>query len=324
MISIIEKYKQLDPQCRKQCKILIKHLERDPKVISMVRELKPQNDKEKIYAQCLGIKSIPILKLLENRKLYKYLFCYNTKEESPHGNFYMIDQITSGDHVCLLSGWISFVDVKVPIVCKYYKSIKRTIEHEVSCYRKLRAMGCEIPWMSSSYKLLGESVLLVERLHTIDSTDIPENIGIDVLKQLQHLHTFGVHCDLKPGNIMVRRRDYECYVDDPKTCCKYVIIDHGGTAIEKLENGYRRFTWNPKFTSQEKGIKNQIATPINDFIELGYTMCFLDNNKNNTMKKFDHRKDFNGKIKKYMDIVLALDHKNIPDDIYSNLIKVLQ
>jgi hypothetical protein len=322
MSSIIEKYKQLDVECRKQCKSLIKHLERDSRVLSVVRELRPQNEKEKIYATCLGIKSIPILKLLENRKLYKHLYCYNTKKGSPHGNFYIIDQITSGDHVCLLSGWISFADAKVPAVCKYYKSVKRTINYEMNCYKKLRDTGADVPWMTSSYMLLGEPVLIVERLNILDETDKPEQVGIDVLKQLRYLHTFGVHSDLKPGNIMCRRRDYECYVDNPETCLKYLIIDHGGTAIDKLEHGYRRFTWNPKFTSQEKGARNQVTTPVNDFLELGYTMNFLS--QINKMRKFDHRKDFHGKIKNYMNIVLHLDSKNISNDIYDKLIEVLQ
>lgn len=296
-------------------------------MLTAARSMKPNNDKERKYALCLAIKNTPTLKILENKRIYKALFCYNTKKDSPHGKFHFIDQITSGDHVCLISGYIVFGDAKIPAVCKYYKSGKKTIDHEINCYKRLAMTGCEIPWMSSSYKLLGDRVMIVERLHPIDTTDKPEDIGIDVLKQLQALHTFGVHCDLKNANIMSRLAQYECYVADPDNCFKYMIIDHGGTAIDRLGKGYHRRIWNPRFTSQTKGEKDQVTGPYNDFLELGFTMTYLEAvKKGKNMKKFDHRKEFFGKIRKYMDELMKYKENpfDLPKDIHMKLVTILQ
>jgi len=325
-MSLRDKYKQLEPECRRQIKALLKYFDKDPKILASARSLKPRDEKERRYALALAIKNMPLLALLENKHIYKSLYCYNTKEGSPHGKFHFIDQITSGDHVCLISGYIAYGDTKVPAVCKYYKGSKRTIDYEINCYKRLAETGCEIPWMSSSYRLLGERVMIVERLHTIDTTDKPAALGIDVLKQLQYLHTFGVHCDLKPGNIMVRRSGYECYVADPEKCLKYMIIDHGGTAIERFGKGFKRFIWNPKFTSQLKGEKDQVTGPYYDFLELGYTMTWLDADRRKVnMKKFNHRTTHRGKFKQYMNELDKYkdDPFTLPDDIYARLINIL-
>lgn len=328
-MSIRDKYKQLDPECRKQLKLLAKHFEKEPKLLSSVKELRPRDDKERKYALYLAIKNLPMMDILNNKALYKYLYCYNTKKDSPNGDFKFIDQITAGDHVCLISGYVTLGErkTKIPAVCKYYKSTKRDIDYEINCYKRLAATGCEIPWMSGSYNLLGHKVMIIERLHSIDKTDRPEDIGKDVLKQLEYLHTFGVHCDLKPGNIMVRRGDYTSYVSDPNNCYKYMIIDHGGTAIEPLGRGYRRFIWNPRFTSTIKGEKNQVCSAYNDFLELGYTMNWLDaDRKGVDTKKYDHRKEFHGRFRKYMAVLEEYKDNqfDLPKDIYHRLLMALE
>lgn len=324
-MSLRDRYYALDTPCRKQCRALFKILDRDPKLLSAMKEFKPSGEKDRKYAGCLAIKAMSLLDLLNNKRLYKALYCYNTKPGAPYGNFQFIDQITSDDHVCLISGFITFKDVKVPMVMKYYRSPKRTIDYEIGCYKMIAEAGCEIPWMSGSYQLLGERVMIMERLYSIDESDKPEAIGIDVLKQLKLAHKLGVHNDLKPPNIMVRRRDHEVYVGERKDAFKYLIIDWGGMAREKLGAGYRRFIWNPKFTSQTKGEKNQVTGPFYDFLELGYTMGYLDGTRRGK-KRFDHRKEFTGKFKRYMDEVRKYesDPFNFPEDLYERLVSILE
>lgn len=317
-----EQFFALDKFCQQQCKTLAKLLERNSRYVALGKESSEKDE----YAHYLRVRKLSLIYLLELKHLYSSLYCYHLKGDAvPYGHFRFIDQLTSGDHVCLMAGYIEYGDVKIPAVCKYYKSSKRGIDYEIQCYKRLAETGCEIPWMSSSYHLLGEKVMVIERLSEINDSDIPELLGIDILKQLQYLHTFGVHCDLKPGNIMVRRKGFECYVQDPKNCYKYMIIDHGGTATKKLGHGYRRFIWNPKFTSQTKGEPDQICTYINDLLELGYTINFLDQ-KRKGKKRFDHRREYiNPRIKQYMDIVHSLQPKEaIPADIHLRLISVLQ
>lgn len=324
-MSLRDRYYELSAPCRKQCRILLKLLERDAKLRSAVKEYKPRDEKERKYAGCLAIKAMPLLELLQDRRLYKALYCYNTKEGAPYGDFHFVDQIASGDHVCLVSGYVTFKDVKVPMVMKYYRSAKRTIDYEINCYKMIAETGCQIPWVSGSYQLLGERVMIMERLYSIDESDRPEAIGSDVLKQLKFAHRLGVHNDLKPPNIMVRRRGYEVYVGERKDALKYLIIDWGGMAREKLGPGYRRFIWNPKFTSQLKGGRNQVTGPFYDFLELGYTMNYLDGIRRGK-KRFDHRKEFSGRFKRYMDELKKYesDPFNLPEDIYERLTAILE
>ena len=131
----------------------------------------------------------------------------------------------------------------------------------------------------------------MEKLQKLNSSDDPYMVGAHVIRQLQFLHTFGVHCDIKPGNIM-------------KKGSLYYLIDYGGVAKEKMGGGYRRWIWTPKWTSQRSHQKQQVCTAYNDFVELGFTMRHIQIWKKEEetcdVNKREIRTAFGGRLADYM------------------------
>ncbi len=199
---------------------------------------------------------------------YKLLNCYTNKH---NGQTIKITKIlTTHKHTVVLIG--KYKDKEV--IIKYYKSDKKDTMYEIGIYKKLKKMGCELPWYSSKFMFMGSRVLVMEKLEKINSNDSIYSIGKAVVNQLSYLHQFGIHNDIKPDNIM-KKKVNETY--------KYFLIDYGGIATEKLKYGYCRWIWTASWTCQPKGQHDQVSTPKNDFIELAYTLNYIHNkcNKDN-------------------------------------------
>lgn len=238
-------------------------------------------------------------------KWYPYVTCYDDR-----GHQIRLEKcISRGRHVFVLLGRR---DNDLPVVIKWYQSSKRDTLYEINIYKRLRRKGCETPWFSSSYHFWDFPVLVMEKLNPLTKDDNEFQMAIDVLQQLKTLNQFGVHNDIKPGNIMKR-----LVHGQPK----YLMIDHGGVATKKLAYGYKRWIWSPKWTSQKPHVENQLTTAKNDFLELGYTMKTMQNWRTGDNKI---RGGFSGKLAKYMDAVDRINPRNIPAEIHDHLINILQ
>ncbi len=173
-----------------------------------------------------------------------------------------------------------------PVVVKWYQSDERTIEQETSVYDRLDRLGAPTPWFSGSYtfeNVWRTPVLVLEQLRKLDERDDACAMGVQLLEQLRVLHQFGLHNDIKPGNVMVRDADA-----DADHARRYFLIDHGGVAERALAYGRERRIWTQKFASQpmlewrrdtrtqreyQAHARHQISTAAHDLIELGYTLA---------------------------------------------------
>lgn len=156
----------------------------------------------------------------------------------------------------------------------------------------------------------------MEELDPLDAKDDPYQVGIAILIQLQYLHQFAVHSGIKPDNIMKRYRS--------STDLSYFLIDFGGTTTERLGYGYRRWLHSPEWTSQNRHVKNQITTPKNDFLELGFTMKSLSHWKSSGPDVHRARTDFTGRLKRYMKAVSDMSPRDsFKEENYEKLIRIL-
>ena len=273
--------------------------------------------------------------VLENEALYPDFPCINPHD--PQYKFYLEKMLVGRERVVVLQCYLKHEKGEtMPAICKYYRSEERSIDYELECYSKLRKLGCPVPWFSSNFTFMGQRVLIMQSLlpcrHKLDCkggkcagcTDWVR-LALDVLDQLKYLHQFGVHCDLKPDNIMMVPENP--YGKHPKLPYRYVIIDYGGTAVKKTSGGYYRFTRNPKFTSQPKDAKDRhYCTPWHDLIELGYVCNYFDlrsrygpKNSKNLKTDFEHPT-----LKRYMEYVKSLDLNKLPDNVIKMCKKILK
>lgn len=196
------------------------------------------------------------------------------------------------------------------LVVKWYTSGERKTFYEIEVYLKLKEKGCPLPYFSCNYEFWGEPVLVMEKLLPLKRKE--EDIflmGIHVLEQLEYLHSFAIHCDIKPENVMKKMDNNGIY---------YFLIDYGGVALEPLKYGYKRWIWSKYWTSQEPHVKKQVVTARHDFKELCYTMNYLSGNQVS-----NYRKDFTGRLKDFMSRVKRVDKTNVRSKDYKELIKIL-
>lgn len=244
--------------------------------------------------------------------LIRYMNCYSPDDVTVSLN----RVIKSSQHAVVLEGKLSNRDV----IVKWYQSKKRDCTYEAEIYQRMKDAGANTPWFSSKFMFWDKPVLVIERLQPLDHYDNPQKLGIHILKQLKFLHKFAVHCDIKPGNIM-KRVSY----DNGKMFTSYILIDYGGVSTEKLEHGYRRWIWSPKYTSQPSHQRDQIATAVNDFVELGYTLRILQNwKKNHGKNEGDFKKGYRGRMSKYVERVEKVNPKEVKDTDYDDLIAILK
>ncbi|QIN54309.1 putative protein kinase [Cedratvirus kamchatka] len=238
--------------------------------------------------------------LMEEPYLSYLPACHTSRDKK----LYLEKPFSSGKHVRLLRV------KKEPLVVKWYQSGERNASYEIEVYLKLKSLGCPIPYFSCSYEFWGHPVLVMEKLEKLGKREDVYKLGRQVLEQLRYLHSFAIHCDIKPDNIMKKISN--------SSSSEYYLIDYGGVSQEKLEYGYRRWIWSKYWTSQEPHKKKQIATGRHDFKELAYTMNYLKNRGD-----INYRKDFKGRLKTFMERVKKVDKTKIRSRDYEDLIKIL-
>ena len=311
--SIVAYYDSLPDPLKDQLKVLENRFRDDSDIKPVAQALYQQYGKK--HRHHPHIKSIifrvAMLKVISpdylfNKKYFQHVYAYDDK-----GHVVTFDKImTTGRHVVLLLGRLPN---GIQVVVKWYQSHKRDTQYEIDIYKKLRGIGTPMPWFSSSYKFWNAPVLVMEKLEAIDASDNEYEVGKQVLEQLPYLHSFGVHNDLKPGNILARH--------NPDGSKIYFVIDYGGVATERLGKMYKRWIWSPKWTSQISHKPNQQTSSFYDAVELGYTMKSIANFR--TGEK-EIREGFRGTLAKYMNRVAKIDKVGLCEKDYHDLISVLK
>lgn len=185
---------------------------------------------------------------------------------------------------------------RTPLVIKlYYNEYRRkSTSYENESYKLL---GFPEPCVSINYRIWDCPVLVMEKLERIAKNDNPYEVARQVLSQLKKVHKIGVHCDIKPLNIMRKGE-------------KYLLIDFGGFTYKKKADGYYRFTWSDKWTSQPRESTGcRVTYPKNDLLELAFTVRTLEMNRDGEVysrTKDSYRTGFVGKLLNYVEFVKAL------------------
>lgn len=308
----VEFYKHLPKVLKVQLAEIAKYFEDDDKLDRLADKIYDRTKKDRRNHRSIEkiVFRLAMLKGLCSDYFIREKWFPTVKAYDHRGHSVRLEKMISvGRHVYVVLG---INDNEDPVVMKWYQSQNRNTEFEISIYQRLRRNNCITPWFSSSYKFWDFPVLVMEKLTPLDKDDDPYQVGVAVMQQLRYIHDFGIHNDIKPGNIMKRM------VDGNPT---YLIIDHGGVTTERLGYGYRRWIWSPKWTSQTPHTRNQVTTPKNDFIELGFTMKTL---QNMTTKEKEIRSGFKGRLSAFMDRVHKVDKKHIKESDYDDLIYILK
>lgn len=259
------------------------------------------------------LKVKPVMKMLRT-SYFSTLRCYtlNGSETIELKNI-----IQRGEHVRVMEG--KSYPSGTTVVVKWYESGKKNVMSEIQAYKRMKELGATVPNFSSGFQLWNRPVLVMEKLYPIGPNDDEFEMARQVLPQLQILHRFAVHNDLKPGNVMKNSRG------------DYLVIDYGGIATTKFQHGFRRAIWSPYWCSQISRGRDQITTAKNDFIELGYTMKTLQNHRVGIMGRIrlgqkgndPIRTGFTGKLRLYMDYVEQINERNILPQDYQNIMNIL-
>jgi len=155
---------------------------------------------------------------------------------------------------------------KMSVVIKWVDSLMDYPSREGEMWTKFAETGAQTPSFWTTFQLFGYTVFVIEELQPIDRSDDFVELAVQILDQLQNLHTFGCHADLKPQNIMKK--------DD-----KFYLIDMGSISTECRGYGYTRFTFTPHFTSQIDHAR-QIITAKYDLLELGFVLNWMSYDEN--------------------------------------------
>ena len=296
--------------------------------------------------------AIPTQEVLLNKDIYDSVFCYHFHPKRP--NVFLTNKIAKHRHSIIMEGFIDNKDStdesepkKIPVIVKFFEHGSHDVSAEIKVYEDLRNRKCSTPWFARNYEFWGESVLVMQKLELLDTSCDEYKVGVDVLNQLKCLHTFGVHSDIKPSNIMY---------DEIKNI--NYIIDHGGVSRKKYGYGYLRHTWTHGWTSQKvRPVDDQdrplpqITTAYHDLKELGFTLrgiqiakekesrlSNVDNSSNDSDDDLAHgrirlsmkdgidnpQKGFTGKLNKYMDRVTKINRtEKITPEVYQELIDIL-
>lgn len=255
----------------------------------------------KTFGSCSNILQVAVFNSFSSRELFSqeetFLCCYHFLKNKtlPLGKILSI-----GKNVILR------YTINERLIIKWFRKNSLTTSYEIDIYNKLKSLGCSLPYFSSKYRFWNDPVLILERMEELTEKDDYVKLGVHVLEQLEYLHTFGVHNDIKPNNILRLNN-------------RYYLIDYGGVACRPFKNGYLRWNWSSRWTSQKIHGRKQVTTPRNDFFELGYTMNALEHS---LRRDFEVRNDFSPKLQKYMDYVRSL--RVITRKTYRDLKTILQ
>lgn len=324
---MVEQYELLPGNLKSQLDNIYRSFIDNEKVQKRYRQYIKKNsglkkkDQRKYFKMSI-LETMSTMEILQP-KWYPFISCYSEHENSHHGSIQLLKLIKTGKHACVIEGLLEYTlgkSAKVmhkPVIIKWYQSAKRNITYECDAYKKLEELGCPVPWFSTCYQAWNSPVLVMEKLANLSPNDDECIMGIHVIDQLRYLHTFAVHCDIKPQNIMKRKTE---------NGNEYLLIDFGGISRDRLGDGYRRWVWSERWASQESHVKDQQVTCKADFIELAYTMQAVANwKKTHTRNDGQYKTVFNSKIKKYLDYVNTQieDGIRIKDKHYDNLIRIL-
>jgi hypothetical protein len=323
-MSFVDQYKSLPKHLKLQLKKLESKFQSQPDVKREIERLlskqklhKLSKDKRKdltTYATRIAIlEKIKPIKIMNDKYLSNIYAYTNTGTETI--DFTKI--IAKGDHVRVIEGIVR--PENIPVVVKFYESRKRDITYEMDIYMRMKNTGINMPYFSVQFKIWNQPVLVMEKLQELNGNIDEYEMGRQVIPQIKALHTFGIHNDIKPGNIMRRNGN------------TFLVIDYGGVAIEKLNHGYRRWIYSPIYCSQAPHQPNTVTTAKNDFIELCYTMKEIQNIRNGVKaharfgenKPDAIRSGFTGKLKLFLDRAHAVDDRNITDNDYESLLQIL-
>ena len=173
----------------------------------------------------------------------------------------------------------------------------------------------------------------MEVMIKLDKTDDYKEVARQIIPQLQHIHSFGVHSGIKPDNIMKR-------MGTPK---EYYLIDFGGSSMERQDDGYIRYSHSYRWTTQDQD-SGDPTYPKQDLLELTFTLKFLLNfkigvhNEGGHGDKCDHyrlkhkskvcdnvRTGFNQRLKDYFEITNNLPEKrHLSDRTYERLLEIFE
>jgi len=159
----------------------------------------------------------------------------------------------------------------------------------------------DTPYIDDNFYMFGYQVMVIEKLEPLTEAvkDDLANFTAQILDQLQHLHEFACHSDIKPDNIL-KRIGQE----------KYFIIDLGGISRKPLGYGYARAAYTPNFTSQLNFFRT-IITPKYDLLELGFVLSYFTTELTSlTLMMFEQRKETDPNYWRY----ILPTNKNV--DIY--------
>ena len=312
IMSCLEQYQKICKPLRQQLKKVSHIFVDDKDVRHSFHQLLSQlavadRDKNEIRRKLLRLSIFQTIspKLLLTPNFVNLLTCY-----SDDGAIIpLLKIIQTNRHSVVFEGRLA----DLPVVVKWYQSSKRDCRYELGMYQRLAETKCELPWFSDKFKFWDHPVIVMERLYPLAKYDDEYKMGVSILQQLKHLHTFGVHCDIKPGNIMRRISG---------TAVTYLLIDYGGVTTEKMGHGFHRWLWSPKWTSQPDRKKDSITTAKNDFLELTFTMKAVQNWRTHKGDGECHT-GFTGRLKKYIDRVKKVNSHSIKDSDYDDLINIL-
>ncbi|AHH01974.1 hypothetical protein pv_408 [Pithovirus sibericum] len=307
-MSNLSWFRNLPEALREQLMDVCDDFSKDERVRSELEKLRSKHGKQKkeVLLAVAVLTRIPPTELM-NEKWLRKLCCYHYKRDK---TLTLSKPFTSGKHVRLFH---TKDHRGRALVAKWYRSGSRSADYEIQVYRKLKHLGCPLPYFSKSYRFWNDPVLVMEKLDELGPDEDYYQMGREVLDQLRYLHSFAIHNDIKIGNVMKK-------VSRGETT--YYLIDYGGVAQERLEHGFRRWIWSKHWTSQKPHKSEQVTTAKHDLIELGYTMNGLRNLKKGR-KDADARANFKGKIRRYMDRVRVVDPENIRSRDYEDLIEIL-
>ncbi len=239
-----------------------------------------------------------------------------------HGNrIYLVKSLgIDVDQRVLLGHVVSDTKLPARVVVKWTPEPEpgKDVAEEIEHWKRVQSVGVRTPWLSFDFVFWGEPVLAIEFLQPLGPEDDEFTLGAVLLPDLAKLHTVGVHCDIKPDNIMKRGAH------------EYFLIDYGGLATTRKYYGFKRFTWSPKWTSQVYEW-DQVCTGKNDLLELGYTMRALQLGRElirspqlaRQADALNPRLGFFWKLRAYMERVRQIDERTIRSDDYTQLARVL-
>ena len=266
-----------------------------------------------------------LVKQLLNERAFKYIMAYHPFEH--HRKIELNEIVKQKSSLYLIRGIMRNLQnpiEAIPVMVKI--SFDKRVEYETRICRKLRNLKCPLLWFSSSFYFWDTPIIVYEVLSPLSHDDDPCQVGQAILEQLRYLHRFGVHNNIKSENIGVRitketAKDQTSFGAPVGTCDdvlvptqkrEYFLFDYEGTATEKLKWGYRRYTWQGNYSSQTPKEFNQITTPKNDLLELGYCIDKIATPQQHLY------------IDRYIRIVRHIDPRHIPSNIYDQLNEILE